>query len=107
MILLVTFHFLWRWFLYKNHSTILSILQTGFNTGEEYNKSIAAYDLLQKGNVPWEKLVSDNTLSGGESATDVIKYHRWYDTYFTQKIVKLETCEFYVCWGSKSKLYTP
>jgi hypothetical protein len=53
--------------------------ETYFNTEEEYNKAlIAAYDLLQSSyvNVLMGEIASDNTLSGGESATDVIGYQQ-------------------------------
>lgn len=46
-----------------------------FNAEEDYNKAlIAAYDLLQSSyiNVMLGEIASDNTLSGGESANDVI-----------------------------------
>ncbi len=46
-----------------------------FNTPEEYDRALtAAYDLLQASylNVMLGEIASDNTLSGGESATDVI-----------------------------------
>ena len=46
-----------------------------FNTEEDYqNALIGAYDLLQSSyiNVMLGEIASDNTLAGGESATDVI-----------------------------------
>ena len=46
-----------------------------FNTEEDYNNAlIGAYDLLQSSylNVLLGEIASDNTLSGGESATDVV-----------------------------------
>ena len=46
-----------------------------FNSESEYNKAlIGAYDMLQSSyiNVMLGEIASDNTLSGGESATDVI-----------------------------------
>ena len=46
-----------------------------FNSESEYNKAlIAAYDMIQSSyiNVMLGEIASDNTLSGGESATDVI-----------------------------------
>ena len=53
--------------------------ETYFNTEEEYNEAlIAAYDLLQSSyvNVLLGEIASDNTLSGGESANDVIGYQQ-------------------------------
>ena len=49
--------------------------ETYFNSEEDYNKAlIAAYDMLQSSyiNVMLGEIASDNTLSGGESANDVI-----------------------------------
>ena len=46
-----------------------------FNTEEDYQKALTgAYDLLQSSyiNVMLGEIASDNTLAGGESATDVI-----------------------------------
>ncbi len=46
-----------------------------FNSESDYNKAlIGAYDMLQSSyiNVMLGEIASDNTLSGGESATDVI-----------------------------------
>ncbi|MDI1256104.1 MAG: RagB/SusD family nutrient uptake outer membrane protein [Flavobacterium sp.] len=50
-----------------------------FNSEEDYNKAlIAAYDLLQASyvNVLLGEIASDNTASGGESATDVIGFQQ-------------------------------
>ena len=47
-----------------------------FNAPEDYeNALIGAYDMLQSSylNVLLGEIASDNTLSGGESATDVVK----------------------------------
>ena len=46
-----------------------------FNSKDDYNYAlVAAYDMLQSSyiNVMMGEIASDNTLSGGESATDVI-----------------------------------
>jgi hypothetical protein len=62
--------------------------ETYFNTEEEYNKAlIAAYDLLQSSyvNVLMGEIASDNTLSGGESATDVIGYQQVDDMTHTSQ----------------------
>ena len=48
-------------------------------TEEDYNKAlIAAYDMLQSSyvNVLLGEIASDNTLSGGESANDVIGFQQ-------------------------------
>ncbi len=53
--------------------------ETYFNSEAEYNLAlIAAYDLLQSSylNVLLGEIASDNTLSGGESATDVIGFQQ-------------------------------
>jgi hypothetical protein len=50
-----------------------------FNSEEDYNKAlIAAYDMLQSTyvNVLLGEIASDNTLSGGESANDVIGFQQ-------------------------------
>ncbi|MBE9576773.1 RagB/SusD family nutrient uptake outer membrane protein [Flavobacterium proteolyticum] len=50
-----------------------------FNSEEDYNKAlIAAYDMLQSSyvNVLLGEIASDNTLSGGESANDVIGFQQ-------------------------------
>lgn len=50
-----------------------------FNSEEDYNKAlIAAYDLLQSSyvNVLLGEIASDNTVSGGESANDVIGFQQ-------------------------------
>jgi hypothetical protein len=62
--------------------------ETYFNTEEEYNKAlIASYDLLQSSyvNVLMGEIASDNTLSGGESATDVIGYQQVDDMTHTSQ----------------------
>jgi hypothetical protein len=68
--------------------------ETYFNTEEEYNKAlIAAYDLLQSSyvNVLMGEIASDNTLSGGESATDVIGYQQVDDMTHTSQNSEIRT----------------
>ncbi|MEO7976323.1 RagB/SusD family nutrient uptake outer membrane protein [Flavobacterium sp.] len=58
-----------------------------FNSEEDYNNAlIAAYDLLQSSyvNVLLGEIASDNTLAGGESATDVIGFQQIDDMIHTQ-----------------------
>lgn len=57
-----------------------------FNSKEEYDRAlIAAYDLLQSSyvNVLLGEIASDNTLSGGESPTDVIGFQQVDDMIHT------------------------
>lgn len=58
-----------------------------FNSEEEYNKAlIGAYDLLQSTylNALLGEIASDNTASGGESATDVVGFQQIDDMIHTQ-----------------------
>ncbi|WP_282773760.1 RagB/SusD family nutrient uptake outer membrane protein [Phaeodactylibacter xiamenensis] len=57
-----------------------------FNSGDDYNNAlIAAYDILQSTyvNVLLGEIASDNTLCGGESATDVVGFQQIDDMIHT------------------------
>ncbi len=69
--------------------------ETFFNSQEEYEDAlIGAYDLLQASyiNVMMGEIASDNTLAGGESATDVIGIQQIDDMIHTPVNANLQIC---------------
>lgn len=80
-----------------------------FNSEADYNQAlIAAYDLLQASyvNVLLGEIASDNTLSGGESANDVIGFQQVDEMTHTPVNSNLRDLWNWMFAGSKqSQLY--